>query len=88
MLAEAGCDNVDAGMWGVKTLTRPPPVPAASLSHLDVLHMLKEVRLGVVVVRQLDEVPELFSGGEGLDEAGQHRGVIVLHALEEPKSTS
>lgn len=55
----------------------------ASRSHLDVFHVLKEVWLGVVVVRQLDEVPELFFGGEGLDEAGQHRGVIVLHALEE-----
>lgn len=63
-------------------MTGEPPGPSALLSHLDVLHMLKEVRLGVVVVRQLDEVAELFFGGEGLDEAGQHRGVIVLHALE------
>lgn len=49
--------------------------------YLDVLHVLEEVRLGVAVVGELHQVPELSPGGEGLHQAGQDRGVVVLHAL-------
>lgn len=47
------------------------------------LHVFEEVRLGVVVVGELHQVSELFLGGEGLDQAGQDGGVVVLHALVE-----
>lgn len=53
------------------------------LSYLNVLHVLKEVRLWVVIVCELDEVPELFFGGKGLHKAGQDGGVIMLHTLVE-----
>lgn len=45
--------------------------------------MLKEVRLGVVVVGELDQVSELFLGGKGLHQAGQYSGIIMLHTLIE-----
>lgn len=47
------------------------------------LHVLKEVRLGVSVVGELYQVSELFLRGEGLHQAGQHCGVFMLHALED-----
>lgn len=50
-------------------------------SYLDVLHVLEEIRLGVVVVGELNQVPELLPGGEVLHQAGEDRGVLVLHAL-------
>lgn len=55
----------------------------ASLSYLDVLHVLKEVRLWVVVVGELHQVSELLLGGEGLYQAGQHSGVVMLNTLVE-----
>lgn len=57
--------------------------PISLPSYLDVLHVLKEVRLWVVIVCELDEVPELFFGGKGLHKAGQYGGVIMLHTLVE-----
>ncbi len=53
------------------------------LSYLDVLHVLKEVRLGVIVVGELYQVSELFLGGKGLHQAGQYGGVVMLHTLVE-----
>lgn len=43
--------------------------------------MLEEVRLGVTVVGELNQVSELFLGGKGLHQAGQHGGVFMLHTL-------
>lgn len=51
--------------------------------YLDVLHVLKEVRLQIIVVGELYQVSELFLGGKGLHQAGQYRGVVMLHTLEE-----
>lgn len=53
------------------------------LSYLDVFHVLKEVRLKVIVVSELHQVSELLLGGEGLHEAGQYSGVFMLHTLVE-----
>ena len=50
--------------------------------YLDVLHVLEEVRLGVVVVGELHQLPELGLGGEGLHQAGQDGGVLVTHRLK------
>lgn len=50
-------------------------------SHLNVLHVLKEVRLGVIVVGELHQVSELFLRGERLHQARQHVGVFMLHTL-------
>lgn len=49
--------------------------------------MLKEVRLGVAVVGELDQVAEVFFGGKRLDQAGQDIGVLMLHTLEEGTGT-
>lgn len=49
--------------------------------NLDVLHVLEEVRLGVVVIRELHQVFELLPVGERLHQAGQHGGVLMLHSL-------
>lgn len=54
-----------------------------SFSDLDVLHVLKEVRLWVVVVGELHQVSELLLGGKGLYQAGQNSGVVMLHTLLE-----
>lgn len=45
--------------------------------------MLKEVRLWVVVVGELHQVSELLLGGEGLYQAGQYSGVVMLNTLVE-----
>lgn len=58
-------------------------LPWFSLSYLDVLHVLKEVRLWVVVVGELHQVSELLLGGKGLYQAGQYSGVVMLNTLVE-----
>lgn len=45
------------------------------------LHVLKEIRLRVVVVGELHQVSELLPGGEVLHQAGQDGGVLMLHTL-------
>lgn len=50
--------------------------------------MLKEVRLWIVVVGELDKVSELFLGGKGLHQAGQDGGIVVLHTLVEEKESA
>lgn len=56
-----------------------------AFSYLDVLHVLKEVRLWVSVVSELNQIPELLLGGERLDQAGEHCGVFMLHTLMEKR---
>ena len=51
------------------------------LFYLDVLHVLKKVRLWVIVVSELYQVSELFPGGKRLHQAGQYTGVFMLHTL-------
>lgn len=43
--------------------------------------MLEEIRLGVVVVSELNQVSELLPDGEVLHQTGEDRGVFMLHAL-------
>lgn len=56
-------------------------------THLDVLHVFKEVRLGVAVVGELYQVSEVFLGRKRLDQAGQDVGILVLDILEEQTGT-
>lgn len=51
------------------------------VSHLDVLHVLEEVRLWITVVCELHQVSELFLRGKGLHQAGQYAGVLMLNTL-------
>lgn len=54
-------------------------------TYLDVLHVLKEVRLRVAVIGQLYQVSKFFLGGKRLDQAGQDGGILMLHTLEESR---
>lgn len=56
-------------------------------TNLDVLHVLKEVRLRVAVIGELYQVSKFFLGGKRLDQAGQDGGILMLHALEERTGT-
>lgn len=67
---------------GIGQLLTPMRVRVFFHTYLDVFHVLEEVRLGVAVVGELDQVAEVFFGGKGLDQAGQDIGVLVLHTLE------
>lgn len=58
-----------------------------SHTDLDVLHVLKEVRLRVAVIGELYQVSKFFLGGKRLDQAGQDGGVLMLHTLEERTGT-
>lgn len=49
--------------------------------YLDVLHVLKKVRLWVIVVSELHQVSELFPGGKRLHQAGQYTCVFMLYTL-------
>lgn len=51
------------------------------VSNLDVLHVLKEVRLWITVVGELHQVSELFLGGKRLHQTGQYTGVFMLNTL-------
>lgn len=49
--------------------------------YLNVLHVLKEVWLGICVVSELHQVSELWAIGEGFHQTGQDWSVIVPHTL-------
>lgn len=61
-------------MWGI-------------FSYLDVFHVFKEVRLGITIVGQLDQVSKFFLGGKRLHQAGQYGGIVMLHTLVERTGT-
>lgn len=70
-------------MWGFSVYKRRQSEFSWVLAYLDVFHVLKEVRLRVIVVGELYQISELFLGGKSLHQAGQDAGVVVLHTLVE-----